>query len=289
MAGAYAELIRSIIWSGRVILGGWSLGGLISLQVAKLLEHDPDITISGIIMMDSVFPDALQDAAEAKIATTLTTDLLANCPAETRLAVHRSFAQSARLMSSWTPPLLGEHPQVAKTSTPDHTDALATLGTPDIIWPSPHSETSGLSTSSHSPEAAASRGTPPWPGIATSSGKHSPLGDYGADDLDKLAAKLDARLALHLASSSPAQNRRVGNRPVVILLRASEAVPQMLGAAHPVDKNRADRDLGWGCHCPDLFARVVDVPGHHYNLFARENVEQVSRELRNACNMIEWQ
>ena len=80
MGVVYAHKIRSVINSGKVILGGlfgprssskhsmmrsfgllsgaigWSLGGCVALEVASRLAHLPQYSVEGIIMIDSVFP-----------------------------------------------------------------------------------------------------------------------------------------------------------------------------------------------------------------------------------------
>ncbi|RAQ58613.1 nonribosomal peptide synthase [Aspergillus flavus] len=51
----YADLIQKSLLSGPIILGGWSSGGLISLEVALCLKSGP-FEVKGVIMVDSVFP-----------------------------------------------------------------------------------------------------------------------------------------------------------------------------------------------------------------------------------------
>ncbi|KAJ5195621.1 alpha/beta-hydrolase [Penicillium cinerascens] len=53
----YYAAIKSIVPEGRVLLGGWSLGGMIALQVAWIFSRDPKVNVDGIIMVDSPFPD----------------------------------------------------------------------------------------------------------------------------------------------------------------------------------------------------------------------------------------
>ncbi|KZL80924.1 thioesterase domain-containing protein [Colletotrichum incanum] len=41
----------------RILLGGWSLGGLLSLEIARQLgDEDEDIELVGLVMIDSVYP-----------------------------------------------------------------------------------------------------------------------------------------------------------------------------------------------------------------------------------------
>ncbi|KAK1655001.1 Alpha/Beta hydrolase protein [Colletotrichum phormii] len=80
MAAAYLQMIRTTVTKGReypaqapysytttadggrlkrrrILLGGWSLGGLLSLEIARLIgDEDRDIEIVGLVMVDSVYP-----------------------------------------------------------------------------------------------------------------------------------------------------------------------------------------------------------------------------------------
>lgn len=58
MARHYLALIKSVVPRGKIIIGGWSLGGLLSLEVAHLIATDPGNTLDllGIVMVDSVCP-----------------------------------------------------------------------------------------------------------------------------------------------------------------------------------------------------------------------------------------
>ncbi|KAI1880174.1 hypothetical protein JX265_001795 [Neoarthrinium moseri] len=73
MAKHYIQLIaRSIPAGGNIILGGWSLGGILSLEMAHQIATDtemrPRFTVLGIIMIDSICPRRTADLpAAAKI------------------------------------------------------------------------------------------------------------------------------------------------------------------------------------------------------------------------------
>ncbi|KAK5988949.1 putative thioesterase TR09 [Cladobotryum mycophilum] len=57
MATKYIEYMYKEGIKGTIMLGGWSLGGYLSLAVANMLAKDPDakIKIAGIIMMDTPY------------------------------------------------------------------------------------------------------------------------------------------------------------------------------------------------------------------------------------------
>ncbi len=51
MASYYVGLIKKVIPKGPVIIGGWSLGGLVALEMAKALASDSRIEVIGIVMI----------------------------------------------------------------------------------------------------------------------------------------------------------------------------------------------------------------------------------------------
>ncbi|WYZ46602.1 hypothetical protein EsH8_IX_000827 [Colletotrichum jinshuiense] len=93
MAAAYLQMIRYTVTKGhefpalapysyssaagadgktrrrrKILLGGWSLGGLLSLEIARQLgPHDDDIEVVGLVMVDSVYP-VWPEGSRAKIA-----------------------------------------------------------------------------------------------------------------------------------------------------------------------------------------------------------------------------
>lgn len=71
MAQVYSNLIRSTVTmpefpkSGscgkiKIHLGGWSLGGLLCLEIARLLAEDQEIEVAGILMIDCIYPGDLR-------------------------------------------------------------------------------------------------------------------------------------------------------------------------------------------------------------------------------------
>ncbi|KAL6872005.1 alpha/beta-hydrolase [Trichoderma novae-zelandiae] len=55
MARLYIQCMKDTGIKGNILLGGWSLGGFLSLTVARFLAEDPEATIKvlGIVMMDT--------------------------------------------------------------------------------------------------------------------------------------------------------------------------------------------------------------------------------------------
>lgn len=75
--------------------------------------------------------------------------------------------------------------------------------------------------------------------------------------------------------------------PRAILLRAKDSAPAEPGEVGFVDVCRDDRQLGWGPYRKGLFHEIIDIPGHHFNVFAWEHIETVSEELMDACRTLE--
>ncbi|KAH6641373.1 Alpha/Beta hydrolase protein [Chaetomium tenue] len=75
--------------------------------------------------------------------------------------------------------------------------------------------------------------------------------------------------------------------PPVVMLRARERVPVGEGVAR-VDLHRSDRLLGWGGYRKDLIREIIDIPGHHYNVFDTEdNLDAATEAIMTACSVIE--
>ncbi|KAI0883626.1 Alpha/Beta hydrolase protein [Annulohypoxylon maeteangense] len=56
MAQVYSELIQSELPNGPLIFGGWSIGGLIALEMAKIFAGNTEFHILGVVMIDTFHP-----------------------------------------------------------------------------------------------------------------------------------------------------------------------------------------------------------------------------------------
>ncbi|PYI12318.1 alpha/beta-hydrolase [Aspergillus sclerotiicarbonarius CBS 121057] len=99
MAKVYANLIRTTLTSPRVILGGWSLGGFIALEVARILECEGQFHVVGVVMIDSPYPHGPTDTVVPPRPF-----LHANCSPETRMFVSRSMKRAHKLVEKWSVP-----------------------------------------------------------------------------------------------------------------------------------------------------------------------------------------
>lgn len=211
MARHYVGLIRNAVPHGRILLGGWSLGGLLSLEMTRVLAGDPDFTVIGIVMMDSICPAANTTRTGAANAAVVPykQQFGPNTKQETIEGVERCFTEARKSIAAWT--------------------------------------------------------MPRWDGS-----------DLGGND----AAAGDGQPRTDVPSSSI-------KCPPTILLRAREAVPTDPGEVSFVDMTRHSRSLGWEEYENDFLEEIVDIPGHHFSVFAWEHIDDVSQKLMDACNTLE--
>lgn len=191
MAHRYISDMKKCIPSGKIIIGGWSLGGLTCLEVARILAEDNYYTVLGIVMIDSVCPMAfnkVKSDALVKIVPHVM-EWNATTREETKKSILKCFADAMEMVLKWTLPSWG-----------------------DSVRP-----------------------------------------------------------------------------PPVILLKAKEPVPVVeAGGVSRVDVVRDDPKLGWDEYREDLISQVVEIPGHHYSIFATEWRQDVLTEkIKNACQGIE--
>jgi thioesterase domain-containing protein len=200
MARHYADIIKKTVPHGSVILGGWSLGGLVCLEVTKILRECIGPRVIGIVMIDSSYPRPPKGFTPS---LPYNPQWSTQTRQDTKDAVTRCFAEAMQIVAEWTLPSWGDE----EVEMGHHT-AQATLPNP------------------------------------------------------KLAP------------------------PPVILLRAEESVPG--DGVSRVDQNREDRRLGWDRYRPAFLTQLVDIPGHHFNIFSREeNLEAVTAKLKKACEDLE--
>ncbi|KAK2740432.1 hypothetical protein FQN55_008888 [Onygenales sp. PD_40] len=103
MARLYANLILSVVPSGPLLLGGWSLGGLLSLEVASILMKNPAVRVVGIVMIDSIYPLV---APQRKLNVVPTQpNFSPETKAQTRRLVLESFKLSMSMVERWIAPV----------------------------------------------------------------------------------------------------------------------------------------------------------------------------------------
>ncbi|KAM0429675.1 hypothetical protein ACHAPT_006281 [Fusarium lateritium] len=78
-----------------------------------------------------------------------------------------------------------------------------------------------------------------------------------------------------------------GHRPRTMLVRAKKLVPMDGDGVSLVDLSREERNLGWDVYDKDMFADIVDVEGHHFNMFAFENIEGITKAMKQGLVELE--
>lgn len=107
MARHYLKLIKSVIPRGKLILGGWSLGGLVSLEIARLIADEPGLTLVGLIMVDSIFPSRRHVEHDIPIVQHAI-EWNERTKQETRDSIINCFRDAGNIVSKWTLPTWGE-------------------------------------------------------------------------------------------------------------------------------------------------------------------------------------
>ncbi|ROV88647.1 hypothetical protein VMCG_10320 [Cytospora schulzeri] len=219
MAQHYVGLMRKMVPRGRILLGGWSLGGLLSLEMARILADDPLYTVIGIVMVDSICPVALRPKTE--LANTRVAPYQQkfgpNTKKETIEGVERCFAEARTSVETYQLPSWDEADRESEQEAANGTSG----------------------TENEKPQSL-QRGP---------------------------AAKVQC--------------------PPTILLRARDAVPADPEEVSFVDLTREERTLGWDKYRKDFIQEIVDIPGHHFNIFAWEHIDTVSEKLMAACTTLE--
>ena len=220
MAQHYVGLMRKIVPRGPILLGGWSLGGLLSLEMARILAGDPMYTVVGIVMVDSICPIAFQrKEEEAANAVPYKQQFGPNTKQETIEGVERCFAEARKAVEAWQLP-------------------------------------------SWDDDDAGGEG-----GNGSANGANG-NGNGGLDShLRDPSLKIEC--------------------PPTILLRARDCVPTEPGEVSFVDVTRGDRMLGWNKYRRDFLEEIVDIPGHHFNIFSWDHIDTVSDKLMDACNTLD--
>ncbi|RDH20274.1 alpha/beta-hydrolase [Aspergillus niger ATCC 13496] len=138
MGVVYSHLLRSVIKSGDVILGGWSLGGCVALEVASRLMKLPQYTVQGVIMIDSVFPTSkVTDRYPRTIAEVAASFQLPTRMSDARrVQAQQCILYAHEMQRDWRPPLFpsGLPPTVLiRAADPVHLDPDAKPHYLDLI------------------------------------------------------------------------------------------------------------------------------------------------------------
>ncbi len=103
IAEAYVRLIRKVVVRGKIVLGGWSFGGMLAVQIAHLLSTSGrGLKVERILLIDSIYSTQAR-----KFASNTHAPSLPGVTEEVREKVLTSLMCATRLSDEWTPPTWG--------------------------------------------------------------------------------------------------------------------------------------------------------------------------------------
>lgn len=110
MAAEYVEAIRSVRPEGPYVIGGWSVGGVIAMEVAQQLIADGN-EVEGLILLDSSIPSGASDLVPAEdqanvgleYGIDLSLDELLQLPSEEQLPFLWQHAEKLGVLDQNTP------------------------------------------------------------------------------------------------------------------------------------------------------------------------------------------
>ncbi|KAM0254574.1 hypothetical protein ACHAQJ_006609 [Trichoderma viride] len=228
---------RNLDGSTNIMLGGWSLGGLLSMEVARQLAVDDVVRVVGILMIDSVYPGRSRSSPQSSIPLVPTYGL----PMKSRF-------------SDVKIPDITTHEIKLDDEVSSEDESLSDVSSRD-----------GSSTDDSSTD-----------------------GD-GLTNNQILSKRCMAEAVRMVRQwRLPEWTGKLYNRrPRVVLLRAKNYVPAKEGRVVGLDLSREDRMLGWGDYDEEMFCDVFDVEGHHFDLFAYEKIDGMTRSIKKGLDRLE--
>ncbi|KAM3435284.1 hypothetical protein NHJ13734_005618 [Beauveria thailandica] len=183
-----------------ILIGGWSLGGMTSLEVARQLYGDKDVRVKGILMIDSAYPALVAERRQQVVSMEEEggeegeggdgEDLKARAREEAgktknQVLSMRAMREARRMIARWE--------------------------------------------------------LPRWEGA---------------------------------------------RRPPAILIRARDSLYARDWTA-TIDTDRAERMLGWERYDKDMFVDVLDVDGHHFNMFDHSRIPGITAAIAKALTRLD--
>lgn len=118
---------RNTDGSVNILLGGWSMGGLLSLEIAKVLTGDRDVRVIGILMMDSMCPFHLPKTTAAGVSLETLDQLHLDKSNKTLALSIRAMKEGLRVIQEWQPPVWTGNQQRPRVSLLRAVESLPTV------------------------------------------------------------------------------------------------------------------------------------------------------------------
>ncbi|KAG9249432.1 Alpha/Beta hydrolase protein [Emericellopsis atlantica] len=236
MALHYLSLIRARGISGRIVLGGWSLGGFLSLAIARMIaalgkQDEGSLEISGLLIIDSPYFEPWYEQSPP-VSQPLLPDMLPK--------VKQTYEKCDDLLSSWSLPRWGWDAMGGEPVT------LRAGGNKHII---PHRAALYKPLDSDwVVKKTAEEPTTDRPGA-----RIDMEDDRAEHDVEKLSPPMG--ILIRCVGRTPALDQ--GHHPC------------------RVDLYRDSLTLGWGQGYEDYIKVVMDATNTHYTIFDRNNRSQI--------------
>ncbi|KFH45731.1 hypothetical protein ACRE_034560 [Hapsidospora chrysogenum ATCC 11550] len=132
-------------------------------------------------------------------------------------------------------------------------------------------------------EAATAAPTPPPPGSASDGDGREKTRNQVLSE----RAMEEARCMVRMWTV-PVWEGPESRRPRVVLLKAKGYIPSTSGSVSPLDLDRGPGGrLGWDQHDEAMFEEVIEVEGHHFELFSGGRIEGTGRAMRQALDELD--
>ncbi|KAH7016706.1 Alpha/Beta hydrolase protein [Ilyonectria destructans] len=105
MARVYAEMIKTRIPHKSILIGGWSFGGFLALEIAHLVaqSNDDSLHIAGLIFIDTPYPKVMENTNVRLAINSHLPDLVGVKP-QLRRKIHSSIKNARSMLAAWQPP-----------------------------------------------------------------------------------------------------------------------------------------------------------------------------------------
>ena len=249
MARVYLELVRTVIPKGPLLLGGWSFGGVVAIEMALQLaaQQQSNLTVLGCVLIDSVFPN--RDPGSDKSIWQNPPLCPAGAPLHVKREIRLCMAMSVALLDRWSTPqrngtIQNQHYSNLRSSTPPGQTTIDTL----------KHDTLGIPTPPGTPELVAAS-------------LHGQLHHRSKLPAPPMTILLRARDPVPV----PPEHEREEDDNTV----------------SRVDMHRNKLLLGWESYPQEFIQAVMHVSGHHFSMFDPENIQSLGEHLDQACRMLD--